>query len=157
MRKIAFYCLLPIMVASCGCSVEPETLDSLRAAVETISNENSSPSRNADGLLEEHEVIEATFQPPHRDRKDAFAFADGIDVDNEGNTEASVTNVAVMGFSNVRELQVFLRIDDRIRSLRVGEAFRGIKVVAIREPVVELRMGSLVWTATMFDKTRDLR
>ena len=62
-----------------------------------------------------------------------------------------------MGFSNVRELQVFLRIDDRIRSLRVGEAFRGIKVVAIREPVVELRMGSLVWTATMFDKTRDLR
>ena len=146
-----------IVITSCGCSVEPETLDSLRAAVETISCDESSSMSGAHNLSIESEGAEASFQPPHPDRVDAFAFAAGIDGSSEEDTGASVTNVVVIGFANVREHRVFLTIDDQTRSLRVGEVFRGIEVVSIREPVVELRMGSLLWTATMFDKTPSLR
>ncbi len=161
MRRHNFFSALLVVSLTVGCGVEPETLDSLRAAVETISSDGSgltsgltSGLPQGDGTendLNTSSGLADAFQPPHPDRVDAFSFTAGVEFNGQGSVETSVANVVVIGFANVREPRVFLRIEDQTRSLRVGEVANGIEVVAIREPVVELRMGSLLWTATMFD------
>jgi hypothetical protein len=73
--------------------------------------------------------------------------------DQAGTTITTVAQVEVLGFAEVDEPRVFLRTKETTKSLKVGDVTDGVEVIAIKPPAVELRMGSLVWTATMFDNT----
>jgi hypothetical protein len=143
-------CLL-LIAAAClpGCDVDPETMDSLQSAVSTVSAKAATaPAANAP-----EESLIAQFEPQYPERVDPFVFAVEVPVNNDNSTTInSASRVQVLGFGNVGEPRVFLRINDRTGPYKVGDSVGGVEVVSIREPVVELRMGSLVWTATMFDK-----
>jgi hypothetical protein len=47
---------------------------------------------------------------------------------------------------------VLLRSGEISKSLQVGESINGVQVIAINPPTVQLQLGTLVWSATMFDK-----
>ncbi|MFK8110688.1 MAG: hypothetical protein AB8B91_00715 [Rubripirellula sp.] len=143
-------CLILIVATTCGgCGVEPETLESLRGAVNTVSAQSGNAALPSD--TEKNDSLAAQYEPPHPERTDPFAFASEAPVNDFSTTINSSTNVEVLGFAHVRERRVFLRLKGQTHSLTVGGIASGVQVVAIREPVVELKMGNLVWTATMFD------
>ena len=146
----SFSVLLAATMFSAGCGVEPETLQSLTQAVNTISAQQSLASQEQDPFGQANSVFEA----PYPDRVDPFSFPAGAPVsDQEGTTITTVAQVRVLGFANVDEPRVFLRAKEITKSLGVGDVTDGIEVVAIKPPAVELRMGSLTWTATMFDNS----
>lgn len=102
--------------------------------------------------LEPNNLLFAATNP---DRVDPFSFPAGVaNSDQAGTTINTVAQVEVLGFANVDEPRVFLRTKGMIKSLGVGRVTDGVEVVAINPPEVELRMGSLIWTATMFDTRR---
>jgi hypothetical protein len=139
-----------LTVLGAGCGARPETLESLRQAVHRVSTQSPLASHPED----EPPAIDASFQPPHPDRVDPFSFAaDASVADQAGTTITTVAQVEVMGFAEVEEPRVFLRTKETTKSLKVGQATEGVEVIAIKPPAVQLRMGSLVWTATMFDNT----
>ena len=139
---------LAMTLLCAGCGVKPETLESWQDAVQTISAQQSLASQGHTPLRAENVVFEA----PNPDRVDPFSFPDGAPVsDQEGTTITTVAQVEVLGFAEVDEPRVFLRSKETTKSLRVGDVSDGIEVVAIKPPAVDLRMGTLIWTATMFD------
>lgn len=140
--------LVAVAAFSMGCGVEPATLETLRGAVNTISAQQG--AAQLDARQSGNRI--ADFDAPYPERVDPFSFPEGAPVDDqEGTTITTVAQVEVLGFANVDEPRVFLRTKEITRSLGVGDVTDGVEVIAIKAPAVELRMGSLVWTATMFD------
>ena len=66
--------------------------------------------------------------------------------DCTGATDRIVTVLAI-GEQHVR-----LRSGDKSRSETAEESIDGVRVIEIKPPKVRLQMGTLIWTATMFDK-----
>ena len=147
--KSILFALPAILAAlSVGCGVETETLEAWKEAVHS----SSIPSPASLAGSGASEPVDQHFEPPHPDRVDPFSFPTNVGPsDPAGPATVTVAQVHVLGFADVDQPRVFLRSGDRTGSLKVGEVANGVEVVAINPPAVELRMGSLVWTATMFD------
>ena len=140
-------------VLAVGCSIEPETLESLRQAVNTVSAQ-ATPSAQTPAV----EADRMVFDPPHPDRVDPFSFPAAAPIaDAPDPTITSVAQVEVLGFAHVDEPRVFLRTKELTKSLKIGDVIDGVEVISIDSPSVELRMGSLVWTASMFDNSNVAR
>lgn len=149
-KSIHFLLASTLAAFSAGCGIKPETLESLTEVVNSVS---SQPPLAAQAQLDPMPG-DSLFQPPYPDRIDPFAFpADAPVADQAGTTITTVAQVEVLGFANVDHPCVFLRTKETTKSLKVGEVTDGVEVVAIKPPAVDLRMGSLIWTATMFDNT----
>jgi hypothetical protein len=132
-----------------GCGVDSETLGSLREAVETIRQPVPAPRPIEATPVESP----STFEPPHPDRVDPFSFPqDEQTAEPSGEIVPSVTQVEVLGFAHVDEPRVLLRTQGIVSSLRVGQSANGVEVIAIESPRVQLRAGSVVWTASLFDQ-----
>ena len=100
-------------------------------------------------------ATELQYLPPYPNRVDPFSFPVGTsDAGAERNVPHANVAVDVLGFADVDDPRVFLRLDGRTHSLAEGSRVGGIEVVKIKPPVVELRRGTLVWTATMFGVSR---
>lgn len=138
---------LPVTV---GCGIQPETVTSFRrAAAQSIQHQASAATRL------DTTPVKAVFHPSYPDRKDPFSFPYESTLESPGPDTSikSAAQVDVVGFADLGQPRVFLRARDKTHSLTVGEKAYGVEVVEIRPPAVRLRMGSLTWTATMFDDT----
>lgn len=148
---------LAVLLTLSGCDVDQQTLDSLQSAVANASA-NGQVS-GADSLSSQPGPLlsEVGFKPLHPNRVDPFNFPEGADVSSprEGTTNSLTTaaQVEVLGFANVGTQHVLLKSGDRTRSLKAGESLDGVRVIAINPPMVQLQMGTLIWNATMFDKS----
>ena len=98
--------------------------------------------------------VKVTFEPSYPDRVDPFTYPNDSTLQpSEIDTSIkSAAHVDVLGFANLGSPRVFLRARDKTHSLSEGDTIYGVEVIEIRPPAVRLRMGSLMWTATMFDK-----
>lgn len=147
-----------MMALQTGCGVQPEALQSLREAVDTASNRSSSGAgfRQPGNSNPQAKLVSLSdYEPPHPDREDPFSYpVDALGTSRQLSAVTSVAQIEVLGFANVDEPRVLLRTKSTTKSLAVGELLDGVEVVSIRAPAVELRIGTLVWTATMFDKSR---
>ena len=150
----SFSIVLAATALSMGCDIEPGTLESLKDAVNTISAQQSLASQGQ----HQFRPAERGFDAPNPGRVDPFSFPAGAPVsDQTGTTITTAAQVQVVGFANVDEPRVFLRTKAMTKSLGVGGVTDGVEVVAINPPAVELRMGNLVWTATMFDNNSGIQ
>ena len=108
-----------------------------------------------------------SYTPLYPDRDNPFVYPADANNDAVVPTSTSVAEIQVMGFANVQshgksvngtkassamESKVLLKTDLGIKLLAVGEHVGQITVLRIDSPTVELKMGSLIWTATMFDR-----
>jgi hypothetical protein len=153
-KSISSFSIVLATAFSMGCGIEPGTLDSLKEAVNTISAQQSLANQGQD----EFEPADRVFDAPNPGRVDPFSFPSGAPVsDQEGTTITPTAQVKVLGFANVDEPRVLLRCNEMTKSLGVGGVTDGVEVLAIKPPAVELRMGSLIWTATMFDSTSGIQ
>lgn len=153
-RFIAALGPVVLVLANSGCSVDPETLESLQSAVNTVSGVQSD-ANEAEPTTEPQTVIasEVQFRPPHPEREDPFTFPAGAEVSNrESKAKTNIAQVEILGFAKIGEQHVLLRSGDKSRSLTAGESIDGVRVIEIKPPMVRLQMGTLIWTATMFDK-----
>lgn len=138
-----FSMALSVMLYSIGCDLEPGTLESLREAVTTISTQQTVVIHED----EKTDIAEGTFVAPNPDRVDPFSFpVSAPKADGQSTSINTVAQVEILGFANVYEPRVFLRIKAMTESLGVGGITDGVEVVAIRPPAVDLRRGSLLWT-----------
>ena len=149
-----------------GCGMNGETLDSIREVVDqaaqTPGNESLSTMStalnkigNASGQAESDESAIQTAEPPFPQRQDPFRYPRDGDESNRTDTTASVADIQVLGFASIDEPTVLLRTKNGVKSLKVGDRVAGVTVISIHESAVELKLGSLVWTATMFDASRN--
>lgn len=146
-----FSMVMATVLFSIGCDLEPGTLESLQEAVKTISAQQPVVSQEQARV----EPDRGAFVPSNPSRVDPFSFPATAPISNSneaGTTIPTAAQVEVLGFANVHEPRVFLRIKDLTRSLGVGGVSDGVEVLAIKPPAVDLQMGSLRWTATMFDQ-----
>jgi len=144
--------LVAATVVCGGCGIKPETLTALKEAVNAAAAQDGLGGATADTP----EVVEVAYQPLYPNRVDPFSFpGQAPGAATEDTTSDSVTDgigVKVLGFAEVDEPRVLLRIKGSTASLKVGETTDGVEVIAIRPPAADLRIGTLSWTATMFDK-----
>lgn len=152
-RAIAANGLAIMLVSLSGCGVDPETLESLQAATSTISaaQVQVSPEITKGPATKSSK---SQFTPANPDRLDPFTFpSDGNKESGAGSSMTTVAEIEVLGFANVGKPHVLLRSGETVRSMQVDESIDGIRVITINPPIVQLQMGTLIWTATMFDKT----
>ena len=155
MKSTPLACLtgLAAILTLGGCGVETQTLESIREVVQTVHGTANDVSPATASPATAEKTPEIAFEPPYPDRIDPFSFPAGFGAGGPAEvTSPSMMQVQVLGFADVEEPRVFLRSRETTRSLRVGDTVDGIEVLAIKAPAVDLRMGSLVWTATMFDQ-----
>ncbi|TWU38509.1 hypothetical protein [Novipirellula artificiosorum] len=144
--------LVLFVVLSCGCSVESEQLERL-TGIASKSSMSSAPAINP----AEPVVVQASFKPKYPEREDPFRFP-GDEPLVTAKPELSVTkatHVAILGFANLGQAKVIVRMNETTSALAVGEKNDGIEVVEINPPSATLKSGNLVWTATMFGPTKD--
>lgn len=146
--------LAGIALAIGGCGIEPETLDSLRDAVNSVSAVSA-----ADARLAAPDPENLQFTPPNPGRSDPFTYSSGttMETDQPGTSITTASQVYVMGFANVDGPRVFLRTKEVTKLMAIGDKADGVEVIGIHPPAVDLRMGTLEWRATMFDDTQSLR
>ena len=155
--NLSLFCL-PAMV---GCDVEPETLEALASAAEKMQGNEEGGAFSSMRAISRVSLDQnrdsskspanQSFQPDFPDRTDPFTFPEDTGQGQDTSAEAAVKRVEVLGFSNVNESRVFVRTRSGVKSIRVGERFDGIEVIQINSPMVEMKVGNTVWTATMFD------
>jgi len=152
-RALAANGLAIMLVGLSGCGVDPETLEALQSAVSTVSATQPAVTPDAtEGAA--MQSVGVQFTPTHPDRIDPFTFPVGADLDTgEGPTMTTVAEIEILGFANVGRPHVLLRSGETVRSMQVGESISGIRVITINPPTAQLQMGTLIWTATMFDKS----
>lgn len=166
------------VMLSCGCSVEPETLKSITEVVGRSTGSEwaatvgqplaESPAKKQQKRTDDN-AASSSFQPHYPLRTNPFLYpADASEV-SPVPTSTSVAEIRVMGFANVRQpaladpagdpvaatqtqQRVLLKTSVGIKSLSVGDQVGQIQVLRISPPAVELKMGSLTWIATMFDR-----
>ncbi len=142
-----------LLVGQTGCGVDSEALESLQSAVRVASSpQPESPTSNAQ-KVQSSPALEAQFVPSNPQRQDPFSFPDVANAAEQDNQALStVSEVEILGFANVGTQHVLIRSGDKTKSLKVGQVIDGVRIVAINPPTVQLQMGTLLWTATMFDK-----
>lgn len=154
-RKIALAVL--VVASTAGCGVDPPSFVTLPGEARPASTR---PPLSMLSVLDHPQKTlldqNPDFQAPYPERENPFSFpADVADANFLGGPAHSVAQVQVVGFADVEEPRVFLRIRNETKSLAVGEQMDGVEVVKINPPAAELRLGSLLWTVTMFDRSRD--
>ncbi len=148
------YVLVPAaLIGVIGCGASPETMNDLQAAIGRVSQVNGS------GAMSEttsDASKPSSFVILYPDRVNPFEYpADDVDSAVSSASISSVGEIVVLGFANVGpNPRVFLRSSGNTRVLGVGDKLGNIEVQAIDPPRVELKMGTLIWTATMFDHAR---
>jgi len=153
-RPTVAFGLLFASVPLPGCGVDSETIQSFQAAVQNVSQSQSTAAPAPLSAMPSTPAPEARFDPAYPDRRDPFSFPEDAQVgERNPGTQTTVASVEVLGFANVgRGQHVLLRSGETSRSLRSGESIDGVRVMAIHPPTVKLQLGTLVWTATMFDQ-----
>ncbi len=152
-RSLAATGLAILLAVHCGCGVDQETLESLQSAVRAVSSAPPEPNIDSTPAIQNIAATEVQFTPPHPDRLDPFSFPETASVGERDDASLStVSEVEILGFANVGTQHVLVRSGEKTRSLEVGEIIDGVRIVAINPPSVQLQMGTLIWTATMFDK-----
>lgn len=94
------------------------------------------------------EQTNVAFAYPFPDREDLFLPPATKPPANENRPERD-EDVALMGFADVGEARVVLRIDGIVTSLRVGESRGDVGVQAIDPPKVDLLRGERQWTESL--------
>ena len=146
-RRYLMTCFAAPAMLAAGCGLEPETIETLQGVVQTVT---AGPA--VAEPVEQDSESDATFRPAYPDRVDPFSFPETAPVSDESSTSiTSVAQVEILGFAEVDEPRVFLRTRDQIKSLKVDDVVDGVEVVSISPPTARLRMGTLVWTATMYE------
>ena len=162
-----------------GCGIEPDTLSSitevinrggdsglnLQAGTSLNSFSSTSGAAGKEGFDENGNPTlsgSPAFEPKYPERVNPFAYPSEAESQSVTPIGTSVTDIQVMGFANVEghsssdgskpESKVLLKTNVGIKLLAVGEKVGSITVLRIDSPTVELQMGSLTWTATMFDR-----
>lgn len=168
---------LGLLILACGCGIESDTIESITEVVNRAGNsgsngemsDSSDPFSVANGVMGSANIAESgndllsrehSFEPLYPDRDNPFVYPDEVDNNASAPTSTSVAEIQVMGFANVqsnldgsaKESKVMLKTNVGIKLLAVGEQVGPITVLRIDSPTVELKMGSLIWTATMFDR-----
>jgi hypothetical protein len=146
---------IPVLVAvtAClGCGIEPETLAKLQEAV----NSASGKGLTAENPEPAAQIKEVAFAPPYPDRINPFSFAGQAAPETQFESTSSPlidggVDVQVLGFANVDQPCVLLRIRGNTHSLSVGGQVNDVQVIAIRPPAADLRIGTTARTVTMFD------
>ena len=152
-RCIAASGLALLLISVSGCGVNAETLEALQSAVSTVSSAQSQAVAEEASPRQAAAALEEQFQPTHPNREDPFTFPAGAQVsDGESSSLTTVAEIEILGFAKVGEQHVLLRSGEKSRSLTVGESIDRVRVIEINPPTVRLQMGTLIWTATMFDK-----
>ncbi|QEG43542.1 hypothetical protein [Roseimaritima ulvae] len=135
--------MLSLISAGCG--------DSTTGSVPLIGAPSSPPLRQVmedeAGLLEP--FAEQPLSLPFPERENPFLFPH--DRVQPVVPAAEVSQVRVLGFVEVDQPRVLLKVSDRTRTLAVGDAAQGVEVLAIEPPLVRLRQGNLTWNASLFD------
>lgn len=152
-QSLAATGLAVLLAGQCGCGVDAETLGSLQSAVRVVAS--AQPESTTDNVQKAQATptLESQFIPPHPQRQDPFSFPDKADTATQDTKALStVSEVEILGFANVGTQHVLIRSGDTTKSLKVGQVIDGVRIVAIHPPTVQLQMGTLLWTATMFDK-----
>lgn len=137
--------------------------DSFSQSIDGQGDRANSDNKDGSGSLS----AAHSFKPLYPDRENPFVYPSDIDTNAAAPTSTSVADIRVMGFANVQsggmsvnetsnipsgESKVLLKTNLGIKSLAVGDQVGQIAVLRIDPPTVELKMGSLIWTATMFDR-----
>ena len=155
-RSFATSGLAVLLISQSGCGVDPQTLESLHSAVRGVSSAQEDADPEFESVTQAVATPEVQFQPPHPEREDPFNFPAGSEVANrESTATTNIAEVEILGFAKVGEQHVLLRSGEKSRSLIAGESIDGVRVIEINPPTVRLQMGTLTWTATMFDKEAD--
>ena len=162
------------MLLACGCSMESETLKSITEVVgqstgsgmvAAVGKSLADSSKNSSVNPGSTGAPSTSFQPKFPDRANPFQYPTDASETVAVPTRTSVADIRVMGFAdvvtrngenpdaaNVAKRRVLLQTSVGIKSLAVGDRIGQIQVLRIDPPAVELKMGSLIWTATMFDR-----
>jgi len=152
-ESLSAWAFVTLLLLHSGCGVNPETIEHLRSAVNTVSSDGDSAIGDGPAKEIRADIAAVRFEPMHPNRKDPFTFPAGEgNRKHESSPVTTMSEIEVLGFAHVGQQHVLLRSGENSRSLRVGESLDGIRVVAINPPTVRLQMGTLIWTATMFDK-----
>lgn len=138
-----------------GCDADSDSISQLSSVVGRVQQVNESLAA-AGGTANDVATTGISFAAPYPNRTDPFHFpGDESDAAETPVSLISVGDIVILGFASVNEKpKVFLRSKDVTRVLAVGDRVDNVEVQAIDPPRVELRMGTLVWTATMFDHSR---
>lgn len=138
-----------------GCGADSDAISQLSSVVGRVQQVNESLA-SAGGTTNDVAITGISFAAPYPNRTDPFHFpGDESDAAEIPASLISVGDIVILGFASVDENpKVFLRSKDVTRVLAVGDRVDNVEVQAIDPPRVELRMGTLVWTATMFDHSR---
>lgn len=142
--------LFAVALICTGCNLEPETLAALQEAVQASTQSPDSEPEET-GI----EAVEVAFSTPHPNRVDPFSFPGestdrpALDPIEIGEPGPIVTEV--LGFADVDQPRVLLRIGDRSFSMKVGDQIQSVEVIRIRPPAADLSVDGVVRTITMFD------
>ncbi|QDT06079.1 hypothetical protein K227x_44860 [Rubripirellula lacrimiformis] len=139
-----------------GCGGDSETLNRIQQVAQNASGVR--PSLSSSDAVDQQQnprFTRTNFVAPYPDREDAFVYP-GMESESASPDSAvtSVADVQVLGFAETDQIRVMLRSRSTTQPIAVGGKFEGIEVVSITPPTVELKIGSLIWNATMFDKSR---
>ncbi|MEM9644582.1 MAG: hypothetical protein AAF989_06285, partial [Planctomycetota bacterium] len=146
---MAWVCGWIVVANLVGCGSDPETLESLRAAV----NRTSVSTDDSEDISDVDVNGEAEYQPPYPDRLDPFSLPEPSGRAAEqaaGEASVAAKQVVVMGFADLESPRVILKIGKQTKVMKVNDVAKGIRVLKIEPPRVQLTMENLTWTATMF-------
>ncbi len=142
---LAFVCAFAAIVG-CGGG---ESLDSLVAAAKKV-NVDTLAAADQGQLLEEAGVAGAS-ELPYPSRSNPFTFVGEERAATEPKPN-ELSDIRVIGFAQVGQPRVMLRLRNETRSLAVGDKNSGVEVLEISPPNVRLKLANLTWNASMFDE-----
>lgn len=139
------------MIAGCGVDLDPSLVGPLRE----VSFSNNDEAADATELVPDSKSTNQTWSAPYPQRKNAFAYpGESVEAVETKKTDTSLTSsVSVVGFANVDRPVVILKFRDQAHTMGVDDKHGSIQVTEIAPPRVTLKMGNLVWTISMFDKS----
>lgn len=149
--SLAFHSTLVAAFVGCG-----DNTAAIRAVQDAVQTSGSfSQESNPDKFTTDEDPAPRDFVPKNPGRRNPFE----MDVQQPAPSEAaavqgigSASQIVVMGFADVGTSRVMLQIGEQTKILKQGDKFRGVEIVSIAPPNVELKMDNLSWTATMFDE-----
>ena len=96
-------------------------------------------------------VVDLRLLDSLRHRQNPFEFPIDLLGEQTSDPVKTVGQISVMGFADVGRPTVMLKTPRDVYSLGIGESVDGITVIAINPPAVDLQLGTLNWTAHLFD------
>lgn len=144
--------MIAVLATITSCGVDSKTLYELRDQVQAVSQSVSSGAQEVEDSESEPSVGKR-FLPPYPDRENPFEYPGGSDpAAAQANSSGEAGKVKVIGFANVGEPRVVIRIGESIYSPRVGQKIGNLEVISIRPPQAEFRYGTFSWTASLYDR-----